>query len=156
MLSAYEGPMPALLPHRLPISRSLAVLALLALGGGLGGCASVGETIAPAFADPAKYDLYECKQLEPTRKELAAKAAELEGLMAKAETGVAGSVVAEMAYRNDLIATRGQQKNAEEAWRRYKCVESKREAVPAAVAPAAPLAPPPISGGPRLPGSPVY
>src|SRR5215218_11338842 len=156
MLSLYQGPMSAFLRQRLLILRSLTVAALLALGGGLGGCASVGETIAPAFADPAKYDLYECKQLEPARKELATKAAELEGLMAKAETGVAGSVVAEMAYRNDLIATRGQQKNAEEAWRRYKCVESKREAVPAAVAPAAPLAPPPISGGPRLPGSPVY
>jgi hypothetical protein len=148
--------MPVLLSHRVPISRSLAVLALLALGTGLAGCASVGDAIAPAFADPAKYDLYECKQLEPTRKELATKAAELEGLMAKAQTGVAGSVVAEMAYRNDLIATRGQQKNAEEAWRRYKCRESKLEAAPAAVAPAEPLAPPPIAGGPRLPGSPVY
>ena len=153
--------MPAWLSYHPPISRSLvssslAALALLALGAGLAGCASVGETIAPAFADPAKYDLYECKQLEPERKGLAIKAAELEGLMAKAETGVAGTVVAEMAYRNELVATRGQQKLAEEAWRRYKCVESKREAVPAAAAPAEPLAPPPIAGGPRLPGSPVY
>jgi len=57
-------------------------------------------------------------------------------LMAKAETGFAGPVVAEMAYRNELIAIRGQQKMAEEAWRRNKCVEAKPEEKPAAPAPA--------------------
>ncbi len=42
--------------------------------------------------------------------------------MAKAETGVAGSVVAELAYRNDYIAVRGQSKLAEEAWQSNRCV----------------------------------
>ena len=45
--------------------------------------------------------------------------------MAKAETGVAGPVVAEMAYRNDYIAVRGQSKLADEAWRKNRCQESK-------------------------------
>ena len=44
--------------------------------------------------------------------------------MAKAETGVAGPVVAELAYRNDYIAVRGQAKLADEAWRRNKCRET--------------------------------
>src|SRR4051812_3381145 len=108
------------LSHRSPslvssglVSSGLAVLALLVLGAGLSGCASVGDNMSSAFADPAKYDLYECKQLEPERVRLAVRAAELQGLMAKAETGVAGSVVAEMAYRNEVIATQGQQKLAE-------------------------------------------
>jgi len=117
------------------------VLALLASAAGLAGCASMGDNMSSAFADPAKYDLYECKQLEPERKTLAAKAAELQGLMAKAETGVAGSVVAEMAYRNDLIAVRGQQKLAEEAWARNKCHEAKPEARPAVVPPVVAPAP---------------
>ena len=44
--------------------------------------------------------------------------------MAKAETGVGGSVVAELAYRNDYISdAQGQSKFAEEAWRRNKCHE---------------------------------
>jgi hypothetical protein len=142
----------ALLSHRPPcsrslVSRSLAVLALLALGAGLVGCASVGDTMSSAFADPAKYDLYECKQIEPERARLAAAAAEQQGLMAKAETGVAGPVVAEMAYRNELIAIRGQQKLAEEAWRRNKCQETKPEAKPAAAA--APPAPAPGVKGSR-------
>ena len=95
--------MPLFLSDRRSFSRSLAALALFALGTGLSGCAQMGETISPAFADPAKYDLYDCKQLETERKALAARAAELQGLMTKAETGVAGSVVAEVAYRNDSL-----------------------------------------------------
>ena len=114
----------------------------------------MGEGMTSAFADPAKYDLYECKQLEPERKSLAARAAELQGLMAKAETGVAGPVVAELAYRNEYIAVRGQTKLAEEAWRRNKCQESK----PASAAPVAPAAPSSVVRGvrPSRSGSSVY
>jgi hypothetical protein len=132
--------MPVSLSHRRSFSRLAAVLSLLALGAGVSGCAQVGDTISPAFADPAKYDLYDCKQLEPERKSLAARTAELQALMAKAETGVAGSVVAEVAYRNDYIALRGQSKLVEEAWRKNRCQESPPEAKPAAAA-AAPVKP---------------
>jgi hypothetical protein len=123
--------------HRPFLSRGLAALALVALGASLSGCAGMSDAISPAFADPAKYDLYDCKQLETARKEIATKTAELQGLMTKAETGVAGSVVAEMAYRNDYIALRGQSKLAEEAWQRNRCQESKPEAPPT-IASAAP------------------
>ena len=58
--------------------------------------------------------------------------------MAKAQTGVAGPVVAELAYRNEYIAVRGQAKLADEAWARNKC----HDGAPAAGAPAAPSAPP--------------
>ena len=44
--------------------------------------------------------------------------------MTKAETGVGGSVVSELAYRNDYIAVRGQAGFAEEAWQRNKCAAS--------------------------------
>jgi hypothetical protein len=158
-LSVYEGPMFSHLSHRQPVSRAMAALALLALGIALAGCAQVGETLSPAFADPAKYDLYECKQLEAERKGLAARAAELQGLMAKAETGVAGPVVSELAYRNDYISVRAQSKLAEETWRRNKCHETPA----AAAAPAAAAPPPParapgpgVKGGPSRAGSAVY
>jgi hypothetical protein len=132
--------------HRRSFARGAAVAALWALGLGLSGCASIGENMSGAFADPAKYDLYECKQLEPERKALAARLADLQGLMAKAETGVAGSVVAEVAYRNDYISVRAQQKLAEEAWQRNKCSDT-----PPAATPAAPAshAPPPKPKGAR-------
>src|ERR1700694_1398575 len=124
-----------------PLLRAALAAALLVLGFTLGGCADMSDSLTSAFADPAKYDLYECKQLEPERKALATRAAELQGLMAKADTGVAGPVVAELAYRNEYIAVRGQARLAEEVWHRNKCQVST-PAVPAAGAPAAPAAPP--------------
>jgi hypothetical protein len=122
--------------------------ALLAIGLALSGCADMGDTVATAFADPAKYELWDCKQLEPERKRLATRAAELQGLMAKAETGVAGPVVAELAYRNEYISVRGQAQYAEETWRRNKCRET-----PASVG-AAPVAPRPVA--PSKAGKAVY
>ena len=122
--------MPNSLSHLRIFSHSFVALALVALGAGLSGCAGMSDTISPAFADPAKYDLYDCKQLEPERKGLAARTAEVQGLMTKAETGVAGSVVSEMAYRNDYIALRGQSKLAEEAWQRNRCHDSTPEVPP--------------------------
>ena len=133
--------MPPFKSHRQPLSRAAVLLALFALGAGLSGCAEMGDSMTSAFADPAKYDLYDCKQLEPERKSLAARTAELQGLMTKAETGVAGPVVAEMAYRNDYIALRGQSKLADEAWQKNRCQDSKPEAKAAA-----PIAPAPAKG----------
>jgi hypothetical protein len=132
------------LPAHIRLSRrAVAALALLVLGVGLGvglgGCADMSDSaMVSAFADPAKYELYDCKRLEAERKSLGDRAAELKGLMAKAQTGVAGSVVSELAYRNEYISIRGQARFAEEAWRRDKC----KETPPAATPPAASAAPP--------------
>lgn len=102
--------------------RAATLLLLLGVGLGLGGCANMSDSLTSAFADPAKYDSYDCKQLQVARKSLAVRAAELQGLMAKADTGVAGPVVSEVAYRNDYISTRASSKLAEEVWKRNNCV----------------------------------
>jgi hypothetical protein len=109
--------------HR-ELSRAVILAAPIAFSLSLGGCAEMGDTMTTAFADPAQYELYDCKQLESARKNLANRAAELQGLMAKAETGFAGPVVAEMAYRNDYVAVRGQSQFAEEAWQKNHCHET--------------------------------
>src|SRR5450631_3007182 len=151
MLSTYEGRMIVRISLSRLFSQSAAALAVLALGLGLGGCADMGDNVSTAFADPAKYDLYECKQLEVERKGLATRAAELQGLMAKANTGVGGPVVVELAYRNDYISVRGQAKLADEAWQRNKC----RPSPPTAAADAPGLTPEPLANakGRRHPGS---
>ena len=113
-----------------------ALLGLLAAAAALSGCASMSETVAPAFADPAKYELYDCKQLEGERKLIAKRTDELQKLMDKAETGAGGAVVSELAYRNDYIAVRGQAQLAEDAWRRNRCRET-----PEAIPPATSLSP---------------
>jgi hypothetical protein len=104
---------------------------------GLAGCANMGDSMTAAFADPAKYELYDCKQLEAERKNLAVRQTGLQDLMKKAETGTGGTVVAELAYRNEYIAVRGQSHFAEEAWQRNKCVAG-------APAPGAPAPVPPV------------
>jgi hypothetical protein len=130
--------------HRLPLSRAVAV-ALLTLSLTLAGCASsvseMGDSMTLAFVDPAKYDYYDCKQLEAERKTIATRIEELQRLMAKADTGAAGPVVAELAYRQDYISARGQANLADKAWRRNKCHDSPQAppgAAPAAVPPAPP------------------
>ena len=115
-----------------------AVAALGAAGFALSDCTSMSETVAPAFADPAKYELYDCKQLETERKSLAARTADLQRLMDKAETGAGGAVVSELAYRNDYVAVRGSAQLAEDAWRRNRCRETPPEAKPAAITPQRP------------------
>jgi hypothetical protein len=121
-----------------PTSRAALAAALAVLGAGFSGCAQMSDGMSTAFADPAKYELYDCKQLEAERKNLATRTTELQGLMAKAQTGVGGPVVSELAYRNEYISVRGQAKFAEDAWQRDKC----HAAAPGAAAPAAPAAAP--------------
>jgi hypothetical protein len=152
----YRGRMTADCFH--PRTRRLALAAgLLALGSLLSGCAGMSDSVSTAFADPAKYELYDCKQLEAERKALAGRASELQGLMAKAETGAGGAVVAEVAYRNDYIAIRGQTQFAEEAWRRNKCQETPAPQ-PAAAKSGKPVKParparPMASSGPGTPST---
>jgi hypothetical protein len=129
MMSVYQDRMFASLSGSPPrLSPALALAACLLSGMGLSGCAEMSDSVSSAFADPAKYELYDCKQLETERKNLATRSAELQGLIDKAQAGAAGPVVAEIAYRNEYIAIRGQARNAEEAWQRSKC----RETPPAA------------------------
>src|SRR6266576_2062615 len=154
MLSVYESCMTACRCHSRQLRFASAAVALLVLGVGLGGCADMSDSLTTAFADPAKYDLYDCKQLEIERKNLATRSAELQGLMAKADTGLAGPVVAELAYRNEYVSVRGQARFAEEAWQRNKCHPSP-PAAPAAAAPATP-APPAPGRGARRSGGAVY
>ena len=158
MLVRYEMPMIARRAHSRSLPRTAAVVAVLVAGIGLSGCADLGDSFASgAFVDPAKYQYYDCKLLEAERKTLATRSAELQGLMAKADTGVAGPVVAELAYRNDYISVRAQAKLADEAWRQDRCHDSPPAA--ATATPAAPPAPAPHPKGARSPqrsGNSVY
>jgi hypothetical protein len=122
ILSVYEGLMTDRRPDLPPPPHAVSLMLLLALGIGLAGCAGMSDGLTSAFADPAKYDSYDCKQLQVARKALATRGAELQGLMAKADTGVAGPVVSEVAYRNDYLMTRASAKLADDVWKRNNCV----------------------------------
>lgn len=97
-----------------------------ALGFALSGCASGGgEALTGVYVDPARYALYDCVQLRTAMRSSATRAAELQGLMNKAQSGFAGGVVSEVAYRNDYISARANYKLAEDEWRRSRCESQK-------------------------------
>lgn len=113
----------------------------IAAGSVLSGCASAVVDESTFFADPAKYALYDCKQLDTVRASQAKRIEELKGLMAKAETGPAGSVVSEVAYRPDYLSAQGQLKSANAAWERNRCVSAAQSTDPSFARPSPGVAP---------------
>lgn len=97
----------------------------LALGFGcalaLAGCSSMAIDESTFFVDPARYDLYDCRQLAEVRKGHSDRVDELKRLMAKAETGTGGSVVSELAYRPDYASAQANLKLANRAWEDNHC-----------------------------------
>jgi len=138
---------------RMPL-QAFAGMVLLAFGTLLSGCADMSDGMTSAFADPARYNLYNCKQLEAERKNLSTRMAELQGLMSKAQDGFAGPAIAEIAYRNDYIAARGQKKNADEAWALNKCRDTPPDKT--AETPSSAPAPATKSGHSQRSGSAAY
>jgi hypothetical protein len=108
-------------------------LGIILIAGGLGGCAgtSIGGPRTSAFVDPARYDLYNCTQLDEARKATSARVAQLESLMAKAKTGAAGGLVSAVAYESDYAKERANLDLIDDTRRSNNCGE------------AAPAAPPP-------------
>lgn len=109
------------------------VAAVLLLAAGLAGCG--GGASSSLFVDPARYDLYSCKQLGAARKSADDRVVELEGLMAKAETGAGGALASGLAYQTDYLTARAQRDLIDEKIRQYNCS-------PADLAPEAPPPPP--------------
>lgn len=119
------------------MSRVLCVALFGAMTMSLGACATGGESPfgSSVFVDPAKYDLYNCQQLATARKATNDRVVELEGLMAKAETGAGGALVSGLAYQTDYRASRAQRDAIDEKMARNNC--SAELAAPSA--PAAPV-----------------
>ncbi|HEY0234737.1 MAG TPA: twin-arginine translocation pathway signal [Afipia sp.] len=105
--------------------------ALLLAAALLGGCAT-GAT-SSVFVDPSRYDLYNCDQLATARKPVFERVTQLQALMAKAETGVAGSLVSGLAYQTDYVKARAELNLIDETRQRGNC---------GALAPDAPAVPP--------------
>ncbi len=95
---------------------------LFAFALALGGCATGGGgATSSAFVDPAKYSLYNCKQLDDARKTVFEKVSELQGLMAKAEQSTGGSLISGIAYQTDYLSARDNLALIDEERARNRC-----------------------------------
>jgi hypothetical protein len=124
-----------------PSASFAAILKLAAVGlvaAALGGCASASSSM---FVNPAKYSLYNCEQLAKARVGTNARVIELERLMAKAETGAAGSLVSGLAYQTDYRAARAERDQIDEKISQSNCSAASLAPPPATTT--TPAEPPP-------------
>lgn len=121
-------------PNRTESMAAFGATGLLLACALLGGCAS-GAT-SSAFVDPSRYELYNCQQLNAARKTSFDRVSELQGLMAKAETGAAGSLVSGLAYQTDYVKARADLDLIDETRKRGNCGEVVPEGPPAPPVPA--------------------
>ena len=122
------------------VSGTIRVVLLAMLAPGLAACAGApgrGFDESAVFADPAHYSLYDCKQLAAAHQSHAGRVEELKRLMAKAETGPAGSVMSELAYRSDYLSAQAQLKAVNAAMARNRCGSEGAVQTPAPAAPVA-------------------
>lgn len=101
----------------------------------LGACASGASS--SMLVDPATYDLYNCQQLGTARRTTNNRVVELEGLMAKAETGAGGALVSGLAYQTDYLSERARRDQIDEKIAANNCTPADLAAP--ATAPAAPM-----------------
>src|SRR5215813_3534536 len=73
------------------------------------------------FADPAKYQFYNCEQLAGQRTYWTNRELELKLLMDKAEQGTGGTVVNVIAYQTDYVTAREELKVVDATARAKNC-----------------------------------
>jgi hypothetical protein len=104
-----------ILPMRVAPSFALLFSTLLAA------CTSALESQLTVFADPAKYDYFNCEQLAAQRTARKAREEELKSLMDKAERSTGGAFVNVIAYKADYTEVREDLKLIGRTARTKKC-----------------------------------
>jgi hypothetical protein len=87
----------------------------------LAACSSAFENQLTVFADPAKYDYFNCEQLAAQRTVRKARDQELKSLMEKAERSTGGTFVNVIAYKAEYTEVQEDLKLIERAARTKKC-----------------------------------
>ena len=125
-------------PLRCDLARRIKTVSLFWLAAGfassLAGCATGGVS-SSVFVDPSKYDLYDCQQLATARIVANNRVVELQGLIAKADTGFAGPVMSGLAYNVDYNAAAAQRDLIDQKYAANNCAAEIRPAPSAPVPP---------------------
>jgi hypothetical protein len=89
-------------------------------GAFLAGCSAIDNPFT-VFADPGKYEFYDCEQIAGQRKYWSSREQELKQLMDKADQSAGGAVVNVLAYRADHVAAREELKVLDSTARSKNC-----------------------------------
>jgi hypothetical protein len=95
----------------------------LLVAASLSACAT-GVSPLTIFADPGKYEFYNCEQLVGQRKQWSEREHELKQLMDKAEQSTGGALVNLVAYKADYVAATEELQLIELAERAKSCGSS--------------------------------
>ena len=98
--------------------RSAVAVSVCAL---LAACSATGSNPMTMFADPGKYEFYDCQQLAAQRKHWSGREQELRQLMDRADQSAGGAVVNLLAYRADYVSAREELVVLENAARAKNC-----------------------------------
>jgi hypothetical protein len=105
---------------------ALFVVNALLVGGLLSACSPSAVGPVTVFADPAKYQFYNCEQLAGQRTYWTNRELELKLLMDKAEQGAGGTVVNVVAYQTDYVTAREELKVIDATTRAKNCDATRR------------------------------
>jgi hypothetical protein len=98
---------------------------LLILAGFLAACSSAADNPFTVFADPGKYQYYDCEQIAGQQGYWAGRAKELKMLMDKGEQATGGAIVNVIAYKADYVSANEELKVLEVTARSKNCPAKK-------------------------------
>jgi hypothetical protein len=96
------------------------------VGGMLSACSPVAMGPVTVFADPGKYQFYNCEQLAGQRTYWTNRELELKLLMDKADQSTGGAVVNVVAYQADYVTAREELKVIDATTRAKNCDSPRR------------------------------
>jgi hypothetical protein len=83
--------------------------ATILIAGGVAGCTGIGEeNWDNALAEPGKYTLYSCRDMETSISNTTARLTELEQLISRASQGPGGALMSAVAYQTEYRQSRAQ------------------------------------------------
>ena len=106
--------------------RSISALLVALVVPLLGGCGLLGDSATSAFVSPGKFDYYTCDQLTDSGRTFTARERELSELIERAAQGPGGEFVGKVAYRTELMQTRGSLKQIVEVSERKNCTSQSK------------------------------
>ena len=102
-----------------------AVAGIALAGAMLAACSSSSETSVSLFAEPGKYQYYNCAQIATAMKTYSARQQELKTLMDRADQSAGGAAVGFIAYKAEYVAVNEELESLHAAAHSKSCAQDE-------------------------------